>query len=103
MVIIQYGREKEKHIFHYNSVVNNSIEEISFSKSIKMSHSEKKYFYYIEQGESKNKLSLFLLEDLEKHDVKCLPKHFQVLSKLKRESNKKEKRGKTTFVFTEKG
>lgn len=82
--MIKYGREKEKHIFHFNSVVNNSIKEISFSKSIKMSHSGKNDLIILNKGKTKEIIT-FLLEDSKKHDVKCLPKYFQVLSKLNKQ------------------
>lgn len=71
VVVIRYGRRKEKPIFHHDSVVNSSIEGIPFSKNIKMS--QKNCLIISSKGKTKEIIAS-LLDDLKKHKIKSLPK-----------------------------
>lgn len=71
VVVIRYGRRKEKFIFYYDFVVNSLIEGILFLKNIKMS--QKNCLIILSKGKIKE-IIVFLLDDLKKYKIKSFLK-----------------------------
>lgn len=64
VVIIQHIRDREKHIFCHNSVINNLMEGIPFSKNVKMS--QKNGILFLSSKIKQKDIIASLLEDVKK-------------------------------------
>lgn len=99
------GKEKvKKHIYHYNFVVNNSIEEIPFSKNIKMNQKNSWVISSKEKAKRHYRIFMGCLE--KRHNIKSISKSdtckFQVRF-FKKSRKKEKKRERREHLFAQKG